>query len=293
MAEFNGKQGRWVTVEGRHLFIEDGKDLDTAIKSIEGKSSNTAPKIRRDIGNRVGKSYDAVKEDLTEIFDYLTADATRQKDFFDTLKKVAPTDSEAMLDAQIALKKNDPQKLYRGGYTSMPQFLRAYAKMTEPDITDEELNDLPLPSYMKRNAKSSDTEDAVDKQEKEIAEREKQTKELNDEKKANDYESRKQEIVDKYRKELKGYLKDNNGKLPRKLNMGTTIAQRDAVLTALDAEYTLSPAEEKVWDKVQFQGHGKYIWLPGKSPIEITGLSQKAISGLRKWLSVWGAEHLD
>lgn len=27
MAEYNGKQGRWITYQGKHLFIEDGEDL--------------------------------------------------------------------------------------------------------------------------------------------------------------------------------------------------------------------------------------------------------------------------
>ena len=290
MAEYKGKQGRWITTkEGRHLFIENGK----------GESDNkyaNAPKVSRDIGDRLAKNYDACKDEIREIFDYIKEDPDRKAEFLKTLEELPYSNRETVLDAQIAFKKNDPSKVYHGAYTSMPQFIRAYAKMTEPGISHEELMELPVSSLTKKHL--SKNEDSVDKQEKEIAKRAEQTKALNDEKKANDLadenKARQQKLVDKYRKELKDYLKKNDGKLPRQINMGTTTAQRDAVLSALNAEYQLSPAEDKIWDKIQFQNRDgvPHIWLPGKAPISTLGLSQNAISGLRKWLAVWGAKNL-
>lgn len=295
MAEYNGKQGRWVTVEGRHLFIEDGKDLKDAIKSAEDKKSDNkhanAPKVKRDIGNRLAKNYDACKDELREMFDYIKGDPDRQAEFLKTLEKLPYSNRETVLDAQAALRKNDPEKVYHGAYTSMPQFIKAYAKMTEPGISDEELKDLTVSDLTKKHL--SGNEDPVSKQEKDIAKREEQTKALNDEKKANDFEDRKKELVDKYRKEFKDYLKKSNGKLPRQISMGTNTVDKDAILSALNAEYELSPAEDKIWNKIQFQNRGgvPYIWLPGKSPISILGLSNNGISGLRKWLCVWGAKN--
>lgn len=288
MAEFNGKQGRWVTVEGRHLFIEDGTTGDNS--TAKGKAG--MPKLSADIGNKIAKSYSDAKDDFEAIVKYFTDNSDKKEDFLDFLKDYPYVSSELVLDTALAFKRNKPQLIYDSkGRTN---FLRAYLKYTNPDMSDKDIEAQVLSDTQKKHSIMFG-KDSVDKQEKEIAERAKQAKELNDEKKANDYESRKQEIVNKYRKELKSYLNANNGKLPRRLNMGTTTVQRDAVLSALDSEYTLSSAEEKIWDKIQFQNRDgvPYIWLPGKAPISTLGLSNKAISGLRKWLSVWGAENLD
>lgn len=294
MAEFNGKQGRWVTIEGRHLFIENGVDVKDAIKNWNnGKKYADAPKVRRDIGNRLAKSYDACKDELREIFDYIKKDPERQSEFIKTLRDLPYSNQETVLDAEIAFKKNDPEKVYHGAYTSMPQFIRAYAKMTEPGISNKELTELPLSDIFKKHSV-----DMVDKQSKEIEAREKETKALNEEKKANDtakeYQTKKNALVDKYRKELRNELKKNDGKMPRKINMPTTTEGRDAVLSAIDAEYNLSPAEDKIWDTIQVQNRNgvPYLWLPGKAPVSTLGLSQKGVAGLRKWLSVWGAENL-
>ena len=99
--------------------------------------------------------------------------------------------------------------------------------------------------------------------------------------------------MDKYRKELRDYLKKNDGKLPRKINMGTDTVSKDAILSAIDKEYELTPAQDKIWDTIQFQNRNgvPYLWLPGKAPINILGLSQNGVAGLRKWLSVWGEEN--
>lgn len=300
MAEFNGKQGRWVTVEGRHLFIENGKDLKDAIKSAESKKSDNkhanAPKVKRDIGNRLATNYDACKDELREIFDYIKEDPERQAEFLKTLKELPYSNRETVLDAQIALNKNDPLKVYKGAYTSMPQFIRAYAKMTEPGISDEELKALPLADVVKKHL-SGKQEDLIDKQEKEIAKREEQTKALNDEKKsvdaATDYETRKKELVDKYRKEFKQALKKSGGKMPTRINVDmNNKAQADAVFSAINAEYKLSPAEDKIWDMVRFSGGANpKMMLPGKA-ISTLGLSNDGIAGLRKWLAVWGLKNL-
>lgn len=140
-------------------------------------------------------------------------------------------------------------------------------------------------------------EDLIDKQEKEISQRAEQTKALNDEKKSSDLaaenKERQQKLVDKYRKEFKQALKKSGGKMPTRIYTDmNNLVQKDAVFSAIDAEYKLSPEEEKIWDMVRFSGgNDPKMMLPGKA-ISTLGLSNAGISGMRKWLAVWGLKNL-
>jgi hypothetical protein len=298
MAEFNGKQGRWVTVEGRHLFIENGKDLKDAIKSAENKKSSKEQSHLDEIDDR----YAFYEHWYNKVGGKMTMKTPKDGKFsawvenYDTKTLPLEVDGHKILpvgeDFSPITGQHMPASEPRAFVAKIDGKWQGFKASGNEQYWGYEAYQKAVDAIKKSSGKQ---EDLVDKQEKDIAKHEQMKKELNAEKKVNDYETRKQELVDKYKGEFTKYLKQNNGKLPRKINMGTNIADRDAILTALNDTYKLSDAEDKVWDKIQFQNKNgePYIWLPGKSPISTLGLSNKAISGLRKWLSVWGAEHLD
>lgn len=184
MAEFNGKQGRWITYEGRHLFIEDGKDIKDAIKAASGKkqedlidkqereiaerarqakelndekkyneqqmtNKSQAPKLKSDIGNRAAKSYDLVKQDFQDIVDYLRSNPEKKTEFLRMLKSYPYVNTELMIDVEYALKKNNPKMIFDS--KGSLNFLRAYLHYTEPKLSKEEIEDRVLSDLIKKH----------------------------------------------------------------------------------------------------------------------------------------------
>lgn len=321
MAEFDGKQGRWITYKGRHLFIEDGKNADDVIeehlkrdggasyyafkqeRAEKAKKESIAKNLQniKDNFDKINVKSDASipfrtgktsvgggveTEDKTvpmEVNGQKIIPLNRDNTVWEPSKK-SKYDSDNYYPGKFAVKVGDEVKVFGTGMGQAGNDVHSHYEVGN--------------AYKDAVNAIKKIENPIDKQEREIAKRAEQTKALNDEKKANDiakeYQTKKNALVDKYRKELRNALKKNDGKMPRKINMPTTTEGRDAVLSAIDAEYNLSPAEDKIWDTIQVQNRNgvPYLWLPGKAPVSTLGLSQKGVAGLRKWLCVWGAENL-
>ena len=71
MAEFNGKEGQWITYHGRHLFIEDGKSVDEVVKSFKSKSGeddvdrkNRQIKSNEDTAKKLNEEKDQKKDEV-------------------------------------------------------------------------------------------------------------------------------------------------------------------------------------------------------------------------------------
>lgn len=319
MAKFDETEGRWITTKnGRHIFIrKENKTSDTGayerdyderdVIHYENIFKGDASKNQEDTPKKYGKDnkaipmhrHDLISQYQEDIRDYLKDNngklpeklsfgwSNSQKDAFFTA-----LDREYKLSSKEEEYYKKLDRNYEGGLSVGDKEVISQASIRGLSSSGEE--GLKKWTAVQETRKG---EDPVDKQEREIAKRAEETKALNDEKKANDaatsYAERKKELVNKYRGEFQKALKKSGGKMPTRVNVDmNNKVQADAVFSAIDAEYELSPAEDKIWDMVHVTGGANpKLSLPGKS-VSTLGLSNEGVSGLRKWLAVWGLKNL-
>ena len=69
MAEYNGKQGHWVTTkEGRHLFIEDGENKAQAVRDEEARKlqEQAATPVAQEVKEETQPKKPAAKKNTTK-----------------------------------------------------------------------------------------------------------------------------------------------------------------------------------------------------------------------------------
>ena len=159
--------GHWITTKGgTHIFIKDGQ-------------GSTVPKISSDIGNKVAKGYDEAKDDFQSIVDYFNSNSEKKSEFLKYLADYPYVTSDLVMDVSQAFNKNDPKRIFNNkGYSN---FLRAYLKYTNPDMSSKDIESQVLSTTQKKSSSLFGGEDLIDKQSREIEQRAKEAKELNDE----------------------------------------------------------------------------------------------------------------
>lgn len=102
-----GEKGKWITVNGSHIFIEDGQSVEDAMnKHFSKLSNNKDPKVE-ELANRVGLGY----KDAERMYKELQEEDKAYKDFLNDKTEEDRNDKYTIGNPDNINKSTTPDKI--------------------------------------------------------------------------------------------------------------------------------------------------------------------------------------